>query len=100
MHSIAVPIEPDTHGIPGKVQAAQQYLHFAHGIRCPQSPFATGGDMPQSGIDLTAKEQACYDAATDLLMQYFRGEMDFGDTNPGTAVQHPPGDPQSPVLIS
>ena len=38
-----------------------------------------------------------YDAALDVLFQYFRGEMDFGDVNPGHAPPEDDSDPRDPV---
>jgi len=68
---------------PAKVNAAQQYLYFCNSLRFPHADFQTSGDTPTAERTLSKREQATYDAATDVLFQYFSGEMDFGDTNPG-----------------
>lgn len=79
-----IAIGPGGSNIPPKIQAAQQYLHFAVGIRFPGNNFMqTTGDTPQCGAELSPREQAAYDAATDVMISYFRGEMDFGDVNAG-----------------
>ena len=68
---------PEISGVPGKVQAAQQYLHFAQGLKCPPPMF--DGARPES-VDLNQAEHECYDAALKVLTQYFRGEVQFTDS--------------------
>lgn len=87
--------------VPAKVQAAQSYLHYAHQIQVPpSSPFSSSGDMPPNFGVLTSKEQAAYDAALDVLIAYFRGEMEFGDTNSGVIPVDRPDDPKDSVPVN
>lgn len=87
--------------VPGKIEAAQRFLHYINSVRRPASGsmFNSSGDMPSQEQELSKREQAAYDAALDVMILYFRCEMDFGDTNPGTT---PYGggdgeDPRQPV---
>jgi hypothetical protein len=68
--------------VPAKVAAAQDYLRFAEVARCG-GPGSLNSDLPSSLTrDLTTKEQAVYDAATEVLRLYFTGEHDFGPPVP------------------
>ena len=100
MHPIPDNVQNDQAGTPpAKVIAAQNYLYYANGVRNPQTPLSLSGDTPTGGEELSPKEQAAYNAALDVLIAYFRGEMDFGDTNPGTIQETDDDDPKEPVHV-
>lgn len=86
--------------IPPRVQAAQQFLHFAHSLRAPMpvSPFEPpSGDLR----DLSPKELAAYNAALVVLTSYFLGEMDYGDSAPMLTERRPDDDqPQIPEPVA
>jgi hypothetical protein len=75
--------------VPGKAQAAQNYLHYAHGVRTPPPLF--DGARAEPG-ELSPKEQLCYDAALDVLIDYFQGRLTLDDGAPRTDAQQPPDD--------
>jgi len=83
---------------PPRVQAAQHYLQYAHQVRTGGNflGMPMNGDAPREEFDLSRKEQAAYDAALNVMIQYFNGEQDFGEV---VAQPHspPPDDPESPV---
>lgn len=74
-------------GIPGKVQAAQQYLFYAQQIRNP--PPAFDGCRSESQ-DWTRLEATTYEAALRVLLDYFK---DRDTSEGGPAVQGGPGGP-------
>jgi hypothetical protein len=77
--------------LPAKVVAAQNFAGYALAVRMPD------GGVSHERLPLSAREQATYDAALDVLQQYFRGEMDFGDPRPGFMRPDEPEPPQAPV---
>src|SRR6056297_1081769 len=100
MTNPAVAAAPQT-VVPAKIEAAQRFMYYIHNVRRPSAGiFTVNGDMPGQEIDLSKREQAAYDAALDVLVLYFRGEMHFGD---GDVGRTPPGGeeegPQQPVNV-
>jgi hypothetical protein len=90
-----IPLEALTipHGIPARVDAAQQFLFFATGIQ--NGPHPCDG-VPATGRDLSPKEGQVYDAALDVLFSYFTGEMDYGDCQ---VTQTAPPDDETPQRV-
>lgn len=91
--------------VPCRVRAAQDYLHFAQSLRAmhlhSQGP-TLPGDSPKEIelVSLTSKEQATYDAALEVLIRYFNGEMDYGDSPPTISGGGPDNDePKNPVPV-
>lgn len=80
--------------MPMRVQAAQHYLHYTLSKTAP-TPLFDG--RATEGVPLTAKEQAAYDAALEVLRQYFAGEMDYGDAPPIAPGRGEDGPSQPPV---
>ena len=76
--------------IPPRVQAAQAFLNFALRIREPA--LFSVSDVPLARNDLSPREQTTYEAALNVLLLYFRGEMDFGDV-PSIRVKEDDDDP-------
>ena len=66
--------------IPGRVEAAMQYIHWSAQVIGRGCEFTTF--QPP---DLSITEQKCHQAALDVLLSYFRGEMDYGDAPPKAA---------------
>lgn len=69
----------DWTGVPPRVEAAMQYIHWSGQVsgRCNESPV--------SHQELSEVEQKCHDAALQVLLGYFTGEMDYGDVAPRAA---------------
>lgn len=66
--------------IPGRVQAAMSFLHFAEMKQNPPPSFdGMRGACPK---ELTPIEQRVYNNALQVLDMYFTGEMDYGDRVP------------------
>ena len=65
-----VPLSPSA--IPGKIQAAMDYLRFAQSLET--GPIGYGGDEWKQGAgrELNRRERAVYDAALDALLTYFQ----------------------------
>lgn len=55
--------------MPSKIQAAMDYLRFAHAVKSGEC--GLGSDWKKEGRDLTASEQKVYDAALATLLRYF-----------------------------
>lgn len=79
--------------VPGKAQAAQNYLNYASNLRNPPAMF---DGVRAESTDLSDKEQECYDAALQVLIDYFKGRVELkepaaggggGDSGPGD--RHP-----------
>ena len=83
--------------IPPRVQAAQSYLCYALRVREPSS-YSVLGDVPLAGNELSPREQSTYEAALDVLLLYFRGEMDYGDVAP-SRVSDDGDDPKQRVPV-
>lgn len=81
--------------VPARVQAAQDYLRYANGIRNPSASLLNGN--PAEPADLTQQEIAVYNSALNVLSLYFSGEMDYGDVAPLNVVAD--DDDQQPELI-
>lgn len=82
--------------VPGKVEAAQQYLYFAANQMSPPPAYDGGRSEPR---DLSEAERRVYDAALEVLRLYFAGESDFAD-GPPAAVNPSDGDePRHPAPV-
>ncbi len=85
--------------VPPRVEAAQNFLHYANGIRNPcNNVMPTTGDTPSAGGELNPREMAAYNAALNVLTQYFNGEMDFGDVSP-TQITRGDDDPNPRAMV-
>ncbi len=84
-------ISPGTSNAPPRVQAAQDFLYFCKDVEDPGP--GLGGEVPQAGREMSKQEQATKAAALQVLMQYFNGEMDFGDAPPSRGDNDPPMNP-------
>lgn len=62
--------------VPGRPDAALQFLWHAYRVQHPPAEFDGGRIEAQ---DLSPEEQRCYDAALQVLTDYFTCEADFGD---------------------
>lgn len=92
-------MKPAPRRLPAKVEAAQNYLYYTLSVRRGGNEPSIAGDCPRAEHDLTRQEGAVADAALQVLLQYFRGEMDFGDFRPGR-VDIDDDDPKQPAKIS
>ncbi len=65
--------------LPGRVDAAMQFVRHADILRNPPPGFE---GMRQEPRELTAVEQRVEDAALAVLLDYFECKADFGDDPP------------------
>lgn len=85
------PVKP----IPGKVAAAQEYIRFAYGITI--GPYPGEAKLTDLARQLTKKEQMAYDAALQVMLEYFTSE----DLDPGQIPKSDTGnDPGQKVPVS
>ena len=92
-----VPYMPPTTSIPGKIQAAMEFLRYCQGLET--GPVGYGGETwkDDAGRELTRKEQAVYDAALDALSDYFQDPADVDDLS---SMGFSGGDdPQQPIPV-
>lgn len=80
--------------IPGRVQAAMNFLHFAEMRRNPPPSF--DGMRSSEPRELSPMEERVYSNALKVLSDYFTGEMDYGDTAP---VRPEPRDGDGPPKV-
>lgn len=65
----------DTRELRPRVKAALEYLQHCRYIE----QFYCDGPIGDKSRELTGRERAAHDAATDMLTRYFLGEIDLGD---------------------
>ena len=81
MNVQAVPYMPPTTSIPGKIQAAMEFLRYCQGLETGPVGYSGETWKDDAGRQLTRKEQAVYNAALDALSDYFRDPSDVDDAS-------------------
>jgi hypothetical protein len=80
--------------LPGRADAALQYLHYCRGIESPPPSF--DGMRAGDGRDLAPTEVAAREAALTFLRLYFTGEVILPE--PGGPPESPGNGPQVPAF--